>query len=233
MSERPEESAAARVARITALQAIVVAIITAVSGIAGALIQSKATSGTIVHLKGQVKGLQTELQGPGASAAEREALYRLTADHIESDLRLIAGKRSLIPPEEVSDTELKYRMLRRAIFLNMGILRANRTILEGTLQTVKKRGYAWIDEQQARVVAEFPELEAIRLRWLEDVAIPRLQHVIDAEANNVSQSLPNASVLLPREVWILNRTSDNDQPTVLVTSLADLKDEVDLLKRTL
>ncbi|WP_157642250.1 hypothetical protein [Burkholderia ubonensis] len=69
---------------------IAVAIITAVSGIAGALIQSKATSGTIVHLKGQVKGLQTELQGPGASAAEREALYRLTADHIESDLRLTA-----------------------------------------------------------------------------------------------------------------------------------------------
>jgi hypothetical protein len=95
---------------------------------------------------------------------EREALYRLTADHIEGDLKLTVGKRNVVQPGELSDTELNYRRLRRAVFLNMVVLRANRTILENTLQALTMRGHGWIEAQKSRSISEFPEIKAVRLR---------------------------------------------------------------------
>lgn len=94
-SERSKDRNAIQIARINARQIILVTIITALSGIAGALIQGMFASGKIESLRNQlagstskVEGLQKDLEGPGASAVEREALYRLTADYIESDLAL-------------------------------------------------------------------------------------------------------------------------------------------------
>lgn len=239
-SDRPEDRNAIQIARITARQVILVTIITAVSGIAGALIQGMFASGKIESLRekltssaSKVEGLQKDLEGPGASAVEREALYRLTADYIESDLALTAGKRNVVRPAELSDTELNYRLLRRAVFLNMAVLRANQTIIENTLKTLTMRGRGWIEGQKARIISEFPEIKAARLRWLEDVAIPRLQQSIgDAAARPIVQSVPSALVSLPREVWILNH-APGEEPTVTVTSMAALKEEVELLKRTL
>jgi hypothetical protein len=239
-SDRSEDRNGIEIARINARQIIIVTIITAVSGLAGALIQGMFAAGKIDSLSDQlrsstskVEGLQKDLEGPGASAVEREALYRLTTDYIEGDIVLTAGKGGPGQPDELSDTELNYRRLKRAVFLNVGPLRANRTILENTLQMLTQRGRGWIEGQRARIIAEFPELRATRLRWLEDVAIPRLQQSIDEIATRpMVQSLPNAKVPLPREVWILNH-APGDEPTVTVSSIVALKDEVELLKRTL
>ena len=246
-----EEQSSVRIARINAQQVILVTIITAIAGIAGALIQGKVASGKVEGLKkeitssasentdlrekvtsstSKIESLQKDLEGPGASAVERDALYRLTANYIEADLRLTAGKRSLVPPSELSDTELNYRMLRRAVFLNMPVLRANGTILESTLQTLILRGRGWIEAQKSRIISEFPLIKATRLRWLEDVAIPQLQRIISG-AGMATQSVPSAEVPLPREVWILNTPAD--EPKITVSNMEALSDEAELLKRTL
>ena len=194
------------IAQINARQIILVTIITAASGIVGAVIQGVLASGKIETLKNhlisstsKVKDLQNDLEGPSASTVERDALYRLTSNSIESDLALTAEKRNVVKPAELADNELNYRRLRRAVFLNMDILRANRTILENTFDTLTKRGHRWVDGQKARLISEFPEIKATRLRWLEDAAVPRLQHSIDEkERHPLSRSVPAAEVPSPR-----------------------------------
>ncbi len=231
------EQSAVRIARINAGQVIIVAIITAISGIiAGALTQGKLTSGKVDGLKkeltssaSKVEILQKDLD---ASAVEREALYRLTADYIEGDLNLTEGKGGIIDTRELSNAELDYRRLRRSVFLNMSVLRANQTILENTLQALTLRGHEWIPAQKNRIISEFPGIKATRLRWLEDVAIPALQRSRDEMRQHpMSQSVASTNVLLPREVWILNKPED--EPKISVVDMQGLRDEVDLLKRSL
>jgi len=163
-----EEQNAVRIARINARQIIVVTIITAISAIAGALIQGRFASEKVEGLRKELTGsaskvesLQKDLDGV---TVEREALYRLTADHIEDDLKLTVGKRNVVQPGELSYTELNYRRLRRAVFLNMVVLRANRTILENTLQALTLRGHGWIEAKKSRIISEFLEIKAVRLR---------------------------------------------------------------------
>jgi hypothetical protein len=227
-----------RIAQINARQAIYIALITAVAGIVGALIQGYFSSGKIQGLTEQLKSsdskvedLKGELAGPSASVVERDALYRLTADRLEGDLELTAGKGGGGQGAELAPTELQYRVLRRAIFLNLDVLRANPTILENTLETLVARGRPWVENQRARIVAEFPAIKSARLRWLQDVAIPELQRARSA-AGQMSQSVPSAKVALPPEVWILDAAA-GEEPTVTVTSLSVLNDEVALLKSVL
>jgi hypothetical protein len=235
-ADSPADRQALQLARINFRQAVLVAAITAVAGTAGALIQGYFSSGRIQgltskleHSDAKVKDLQGELAGPGASAVERDALYRLTADRFENDFKLTEGKGRSGSTGRLSQTELNYRLLRRAVFLNLDVLRANPTILQNTLDALVARGHPWVAEQKARIVAEFTQIKAIRLRWLQDVAVPQLERAING-AGPATQSIPFAQVALPREVWI----QDSGQPpTVSVANLAELNEEIDLIKRSL
>ena len=188
---KQEDTAAVQVAKINARQVIIVAVVTAVSGLVGAFIQGSFSSN-------KIKGLQQELEGPSASVVERKALYPLTADQIEDDLRMTANKRSVVTDDELSDEELQFKRLKRSVFFNMVILRANSIILEGTLDELKKRGYHWVDDSKARLIAEFPKIKTLRLRWLEDKAIPAFQEAFAEIARDPSiQSMASAEVVLP------------------------------------
>jgi len=46
----------------------------------------------------------------------------------------------------------------------MVVLRANQRILENTLQALTLRGHGCIEAQKSRIISEFPESKAVRLR---------------------------------------------------------------------
>lgn len=234
-----QDPQAVQIARLGFRQAIVVAAISAVAAIAGALIQTGRLQGQlqtrderIKSSDAKVKDLQGQLATASMSAEEKAALYRLTADRLESDLNLTVGKGS---PEaggsSLPEAELNYRRLRHAVFFNITTLQGNQAILEGTLAQLAARGRPWVADVKDRVAAGFPDLKTLRLRWLQDDAIPALQHAI-AQRSPAQQSLPSATVKLPHEVWILDHAAGTE-PTAIVSSLDDLNEEVALLKRTL
>jgi len=238
--DQPETRSAIEVARITARQVILVTIITAAAGIVGAIIQGVFTSHKNESLATQLsssnmkaKGLDQSLK---ESEAEREALYRLTANYLESDLYSTSTKGGDADKSSdssgLSETELAYRRLRRAVFLNMSVLRANATIVEKTLDTLAQRGHKWVAPQKAGILADLPDLKTTRLRWLEDTAIPQLQQSIDAFVRRPAQGIPTARVYLPEAIQIFTRSPD-DRLAVTVESMEALKDEAALLKRSL
>jgi hypothetical protein len=231
----PQEPQAIQIARLGFRQAIVVAAITAVAAIAVALIQTGRLHSRDEQIKksdARVQDLQGQLAIASMSTEEKAALYRLTADHLESDLNLTAGKGSLeAGSSALPEAELNYRRLRHAVFFNLTTLQGNRAILEGTLAQLAARGRPWVAPAKDRLVAGFPDLKALRLRWLQDAAIPALQRAI-AQRSPMQQSLPSATVTLPHEVWILDHAAGSE-PTATVSSLNDMNEEVELLKRTL
>src|SRR5689334_8550530 len=93
-----QEPQAVQIARLGFRQAIVVAAITAIAAIVGALIQTGRLHSRDEQIKSsdaKVRDLQGQLASASTSADEKAALYRLTADRLESDLNLTAGKGSL------------------------------------------------------------------------------------------------------------------------------------------
>jgi len=233
----PPDQTAVQVAHINARQIILVTVITAISGVVGAVIQGVFSSQRISGLQAslsqsdeKIGGLQDELNGPAASVAERKALYRLTADFLEDDMRLTSGKGELDLPPGLSEDELDYRRLKRAVFLNLDALRANDAILKTTIDELQKRGHGWVAQQEARLMAALPQLKAAKLRWLEDWAIPTLQRTMDEIG--VRQSIPSAVVPLPQEAWILDHEPD-DPPTITIRNMTALKEEARLIKQSL
>ena len=220
-----EDRSAIEVARINARQVILVTIITAVAGIAGAMIQGVFSSGKIDSLNTQLTTSHAEVEVIG------EALYRLTSNYIESYLFSTSRPEKAIAARQsgISESEFSYRRLRQAIFFNIDVLRANGTILEKTLGTLSQRGHNWIAPQKARILADFPEILATRLRWLEDEAIPALDRAT-REQNPVMQQVPTAKVPLPEGIQILTASNPAEVP---VHNMAALREEVELIKRSL
>jgi hypothetical protein len=238
--EHGKDEAAIAVAQINAKQIIIVTVITAISGTFGAAIQGYFSSRQVNALKtnlarttGTIEGLQKELEGPAVSVVERKALYQLTADVIESDVKLTSNKRDAVSSDELSDQDLQYKRIRRSVFVHMGELRANTAILQNTLDEVSKRGYDWIAQQKPKIVADFPTIKAAKLRWIEDHAIPALQDAIDEiQRHPFIQNIPRADVQLPREMWILQHKL-GEEPTITVTDMTALKSEAALIKQSL
>jgi hypothetical protein len=222
------ESTDLRVARVTARQVIVVAAITAISGVVVALVQNRDSApknDTASTASSPSKSTGSE----AVSTAERLALYRLIADRLEEDLKLTAAKGEARPPD-LTEADIRFRSLRRSIFLNMMALQADELLLRNGLDTLAKRGYSWVDAHRARLLAEFPHIKVSRLRFLEDVVIPSLQKAIE-QHSPVAQSLPSTSVALPEDARIIGLASD--EPDVTFSSMAAVEDEVRLLKAAL
>jgi hypothetical protein len=157
-------------------------------------------------------------------------LYQLTADYLEGSLKFTAGKERIID-EETDLKIVRYKRLKRSIFLNMRVLQANQTILEHTLEQLEKRGYSWVSDQTPRLVAEFPKIKTQRLRCLEDKAIPALEQEI-ASTPPMVQSVPQARVPLPQDLWIFDH-EPGEEPVDNVGNLAALEEEVKLIKESL
>lgn len=220
------EATDVRVARVTARQAIIAAVITAIGGVVVALVQSRDPA----PKNGTGSTAPPVSQGAKApSTAEGLALYRLIADRLEEDLRLTAAKGGARPPD-LTEADIGFRSLRRAIFLNMMTLQADEQVLGNSLDTLGKRGYSWVDVHRARLLAEFPNIKVSRLRFLEDVVIPSLQKAIQ-QHSPVAQSIPSISLALPEDARVIGLASD--EPAVTFSSMAAVEDEVRLLKEAL
>lgn len=235
-----KKKAAISVARINSNQTIICTVITASFGILGVVIQGYFNSRQVTKLKsdlhdstGTIERMEEKLKGSAISVAERKALYRLTADVIESDLKLTSGKRDAVSPSVISDEDLEFKRIRRAVFVHMGELRADVKILQNTLDEVSNRGHGWIAPHLPKILADFPTIKKEKLRWIEDHAIPALQKAIDEERDRpMAQDVPRATVKLPREIWII-QDNPGEQPTMTVTDMTALKSEADLIKQSL
>jgi hypothetical protein len=216
--QNPSEDAAVQVAKVNAKQAVAVALIAALSGIVGAALQAKL---------GSSASSQSKLEATSSSEHEKKALYKFMTDYLESEVGLTSAKGGTENP----DDEIRYKRLFQAGFLTTGVMQADAGIWETTLNNLANRGYPWVTEYVPRLKAEYPKIKQLKLRWLEDKAIPQLQHEIETRPIGV-QSLPSAPVTLPKEVWILQNQS-NPPPAVPVSDMVSLKEEVELLKSNL
>src|SRR5208337_21754 len=225
------------IVRINARQAIVVAIISAATGIAGALIQGVLSSHKVEAAEKKADNLKTALD---QSEADREALYRLIANHLEDDLIATSGVTMQAAQQDSNfpESEIAFRLLQRAVFLKMDVLQANRDYLAKALDELVRRGHKWVAPQKERLCAALPDLAAKRLRWLEDVAIPELQESIN-RANDPKaggprpQFVPSEMVPVPNDIPVLDKYRAGVPPYVLlvpVSSMEALKREADFLK---
>src|SRR5262249_27965913 len=136
------------------------------------------------------------------SEADREAFYRLIANHLEDDLIATSGvtMHTAQKDSNLPESEIAFRRLQRAVFLKMDVLQANEHYLAKALDELVRRGHKWVAPQKERLRAALPDLAAKRLRWLEDVAIPDLQASIN-RANDPKapqpQFVPSEMVPVP------------------------------------
>jgi hypothetical protein len=184
--------------------------------------------------KKHIKQLEAELASKGeVKNSEKEALYRLTADRLESAFSATSGKGRFIT-DEAELQDINYKRLRRAVFMTMYALNADQAILERTFDILEKRGYAEVREHRERCLKEFAAIRKEKLRWLQDVALPEMEKVASATRQSKSQNAPVATVRLPRTVWILNTDSGGDASVSIgLIEHDNLKSELDLIKRVL
>jgi hypothetical protein len=209
-SKNPEVT----VAKITAVQAVIVALIAAIGSVS----------------VGYLTGINTKPTSTEVEKLNRVA-NRYVTDRIEGDLETTIGKQGSVPDSQAS--EIFYRRLKRSVFLNLLSFQASDEILESSLKSLKGRGQPITDVQIDKLIAEMPELKQIRLRWLEDQAIPALLKAKESHSgvgpNQVAP--PSAEVPLPDILRILDQR--NEVPTVYVNDMALLKEEVEVLKNNI
>ena len=170
--------------------------------------------------------LQTVRQ---TTAAERRALNRLVANHFASRLRRGEGKLAEVPAS-ARDT-VRCTLLRRAVFRNMRTFEADATILQNALtHFVEDRDYPELQSCAQELTRDFPQLMAMRLKWLEGEAMPALRAAQDQQSPFV-QEQSSATVPLP-EAFMIDRAGF-ERPTVTVTDMTTLRAEVRLLEEAL
>lgn len=209
------------VARYALWQAVICAVITAVAGLLGAWLHGEFGESTSTSVK-RVAGLRAQV------TELKNDLYILVGNSLEKSLRYSEGKQAFAP--NVDKHELEYSRLKRAVYDNMKILKADPTVLDGTIDFLAKQDQSWIAAHKARLSGDFQNIINVRLAWLK-TARERLK---EAEANwrPESQQRPYADVALPEAVWILRDTS-TDRPTERVTDEDALNEEITLLQQSI
>src|SRR6266478_4556280 len=174
--------------------------------------------------------------GPEKTQSDEElkyALARLIAGRLEGSLDETQGKAALVSeagPVDLDRDEINYRRYRRAVFLNLLDMQAKQQFLQDGMEMMMKRGHADAGKVLTRIVNELPDIRTQKLRWLKDEAKPALQKAIEAlHSNPMSQSQASAKVALPKIAWILNH-KPGEEPTVIVTSLAILDEEIEAIE---
>lgn len=200
---------------------IILAVLSGISGVVESTTNSK------------VKALEMQLQLSEVTAKERrDTLARMVASKLGSVYRRAEGKsRAIDYQEEIAAVHEK--LLRQAVFFHLLSFNADAEVLEKALRILVSRGHRDAEHHISTIVKDLPKLTAIKLRWLEDDALPALQRDIEhLKARPMVQRSPAASVILPRELWLMNHEK-GDEPTTTVMDINELKKEVALLKMKL
>jgi hypothetical protein len=211
-SKNPEVT----VAKITAVQAVMVALIAAIGSVSVGYLTGRNTSNS---------------SSTNSTEVVKQVANRFVTDRIEGDLQTTIGKQLSVPNSQSS--EIFYRRLKRAVFLNLLSFQASDEILKRSLKSLEGRGQPITDVQINKLIAEMPELKRAKSRWLEDQAIPAL--LKEKESNSVvgpnQGPPPFAKVPLPDTIKILDQRIG--VPTVIVDNMALLKEEVEVLKNNI
>ncbi len=125
--------------------------------------------------------------------------------------------------------EVRYRGLRKGVFLQVLAFRANGELLAESLNVLKRQGERITDADIARVVADLPSLLRMKLQWLRGEAIPKLTSYMQTKRAMIEQRTPAVEVALPESLWILPGTKS----MTYVTDLPSLEEEIKLLEATL
>jgi len=176
---------------------------------------------------------------------EAEITERYIADRLLSDFprSRTAWKGSMVDPSEPStpatespaplvadESEAHYRILKRAVFNHLSDFECDAGVLSRALSHLVNRGRSEVEAHVERIVSELPQITQLRLRWLEDDAIPALRKEI--ELYKFHQKDHSASVPIPKDLWLFQH-APRDEPTEVVVDLAELQNEVRLLKENL
>jgi TolA-binding protein len=172
------------------------------------------------------KGQQEAAQ---RGATQRDALDRIVADAFEQVFAESAGKMGSVPPSE--QAKVRGSLLRRAVFINILTFQADGDILRSALQHLVSRGFPDLKAAAEEVVRDLPNLKVLKLRWLQDVAIPELNKAIDKASRSPMQAAVQAKIPLPREFVVLD-VAEFGQPSITLTDMVKLQQELDLLKKS-
>lgn len=168
--------------------------------------------------------------GREVSQVERETFYRIVEHYLEEDLAATSNKLTNLP-NGVSADEVNYNRVRRAVFLNMGNLGANKKIAEQTLDLLSKSGFEFVPKTKARLVSEFSQLRGMKLRWLKDVVTPAIAAEVAKLSKSPAQYDLSVSVPLPVELTVV--PGSTEQATKTFTSQAQVDAEVDSIEHVL
>lgn len=202
-----------------------------------------ASKGTqeLAQVKTDLAAAQRTLEEREAAvAAERELTSRLVADRLMGGLSVARvrgkvsrgggpGRRGDNPSEPAiqDSAEVYLNLLKRSVFENLAVFDGDASVLEGALRSVVRRGRTEFERHTATVVEDLGDIMRMRLRWLEDIAIPALQE--DIRSIGVEQRSPMARVLLPRALWILDY-APGKEPATTVFSITQLRSEASFIK---
>ena len=194
-------------------------------------LQQKLTAGRqeFAQLESRLAEARKELQERDqVTSAQRVALNRFVADLLEQTLSDFSAKLNSVGGSAVP--AVRASLLRRAVFIHMLALQADKSVLHDALETLVDRGHDDIKPMVESIVDDLPKLRVLKLRWLQDKAIPALAEDIRTR-NPITQSAPSAEVPLPQEFVIADMKFD--EPSARVTDMTRLQEEVDLLKKSI
>jgi len=162
---------------------------------------------------------------------------RLIASRLLSDLSttrtgaktMIVADKSL-DPTVTDETQAHFRLLERAVFKHVADFEGNADMLSRALAILEKQGRAEVAGNADKLVRELPRLVTMRLRWLEDKAIPALRADIELLSSRpLEQRDPIASVPIPEALWLFNH-SKGMEPTEPVDDIAKLESDLNVLR---
>lgn len=184
----------------------------------------------IASLKLQLVGAQESMKVfEGKSTSESRVLDRLVADSIESHWRYTRAKTRRV--SESNRTALRCILVKRAAFIDLRKFEANDTILKNALIHLTNRGYTDMSPCVESVVNDLDSIKILKLRWLEDKAIPALQD--DIRNLGVAQRGPSANVRLPDILAIPKELGGFEPPEITVTNMSKLQEEATFIKAIL
>jgi len=138
-------------------------------------------------------------------ADERRLLIRMIADRIKGFEGVAANKGFIFEDpnyyRKVSD-QIHYRSLRLAVFENLFYAGGKRDLISEALDFLPKIGYRLGDSQKENILKEFDYIRSIRIRWLEQEAIPAFHRYFDRiQQQQVRHAVP---VKAPKDFEILS-----------------------------
>ena len=163
------------------------------------------------------------------SAATRTVAVRAVANALSHDSE-VGGKLSRLPEfPGLTEDEVRYRGLRRAVFVQIYSFQADKELLMDALNTMKRQGAKILDSDIRRIEAELPELLRTKLQWLKKDAIPELTAYMKSPAAQAQQRTSTVQVRLPESVWIIPQSNASAD----VSQLSALQEEARLLESIL